>query len=394
MSAPLYSRYTRYAEREANRFPRKSIIGRMIPTWKRPSTTVFALSERAAHEAGWWSSEPPGELLRGLSLQYMPTERVWIEWDWRQMIAGSQRAEFGQDTEIVMRGRGGLSFQDENSPIRVGAMIRQTCPREEVGEKADRWFDKDLPEGTFMAMLFYLYRNGTCFVGPTFSYWHGSESMVPMSHLATEGNAEKAGYLHLGAVGNHYALTYKEQNPRLTQKLTNQMFILLIGRKGVGQHGELDEVQGTTRLIQAALMAALSAKPTQYDADPNLPPRERKKRGGKGRRVHEVDLFIRERRKPGASLKSSVGHMEGVKKGLHTVGAHYAYRRRDDGADPRVCTVEPSGIHDFEEVHGTKSEVCVLCGQRRWFKDAHERGDEAYGIVPRRVRNVRLGEMT
>lgn len=391
MSAPLYNRFCRYSDREAKRFPRHTALRQMIPTWKRPSTTVFTLSDRAAYEAGWWSTEAPGELLRGMSVQYMPTERVWIEWNWKEMQNGSARMPIDSPV-IIGSTREGLEWVEDRAPLRVGAMIRQSAYADEQRKK-DGWFDLTCPPGSFMAMLCYLYPNGTFFLGPTFSFWHPTETMGHLTKSIVDMNVEKAANLHIAALGDHYLKRWGEQHPRLSDRLTERMAMILIG-KDATEATSFAEVQGTTRLIMSALMAAISAKPTKYVEDPDRPSKDRKNRGGPKRPIVAVDLFMRERKRPGASLRASVGAQEAIKKGLHTVGAHYAYRSRQDGSDPRVCPIHPNGTHDFEEIPDTKSECCVLCEQKRWFRDSHERGDEAYGIVPRRVKHVRLGETT
>lgn len=393
MPAPLYNRFCRYAQREAKRYPRHSDLQRMIPQWKRPSTSVFSLSDKAAYEAGWWSTEPPGDLLRASSLHFMPTERAWIEWNWKHMSAGSARLKNwweDQNQLLMSQSNSGIKVMDDSAPARVGAMIRRSAFDDEHRIK-DGWFDLSCPPGTFMALLTYIYPNGTFFVGPTISFWHPTETVAHLTESIVDGDRDKQTTIHMTALGTQYCERYGNKNPRLFNRLCEQSALIMIGKPDA-TYASMKEVEGTTRLIMSALTAVLSAKPTTYTPDDSIEPRKRKKRSGSRRAVVEVDLFIRHRSRPGASIKSSVGHQEAVKKGLHTVGAHYAYRARKDGGDPRVCDVGLGGHHSFEEVEGTNTEVCVLCGQKRWFKKAHERGDEAYGIVPRKIKNIRVGE--
>lgn len=393
MSAPLYNRYRRYADREARRFPKAASLRRIIPLWKRPDTTLYSMSENAAYEAGCWSREGPGEMLRGMSLQYLPTSRVWIEWDWRAMTAGSQgRPITSPETELLaMTNEGVRPYEQDTIPVRVGAMIHQVDRSGLLNHKG--WHDADLPPGTFMGLLTYVYPSGTFLLGPTLSFWNPDHDLLPLRQSILpdgEPNTEaKRDILRTAGVGSHYIAKMGEQNPRLCDRLRNRMNMVVIGKtKDASAYGE---VQGTARLTMAALMACLSAKRTQYVPDPEHETRKRKSGTSGSRPVVEVDLFLRHRTRPGASLKASVGHMEGVKKGLHHVGAHYAYRRRSDNGDPRECPKHPDGYHSFEGLPDTKSEVCVLCGQKRWFKDSHKRGDEAYGVVGRKVQNVRVG---
>ena len=251
-----------------------------------------------------------------------------------------------------------------------------------------------------MAMLTYIYPNGTFYLGPTFPFWNSYHSVEQLSKAVLadkDGMAKdqmqnrqvKRRNLHKAALGTHYVETYEKKHPRLIETLQDRMTMILIGNSAVT--ADFIEGQGTARLIIAALMACLSAKRDLYTHDQDVPPRERKFTDQPNRNTIEVDLFIRQRVKPGASIRASAGHMNSVNKGLHDVGAHYAYRKRADGSDPTICHTSETSYHDFEEVPGTKSEVCILCHQKRWFRETHQRGDEAYGIVPRKVMNVRQG---
>jgi len=386
MSAPLYSRYCRYIDRDIKRFPRKAAIGQLIPMWKRPQTRIYSLSSRASHEAGWWSTEDPGELLRAISLQYLPAPYVWMEYDFRAHDLGSLRLPIDTQSKSldIIRGDGEI-------PSRVAFMFFRT-------EAAIKLFPLKLAgsgEGGIMALTYYLYPSGGCFVGPPIVHWDTRGPLMRKGGDIAEpvdatGRTE-ADY----ALGTGYLDLHEGEHPRLMNKLKTRVGLTAIGSN---LHTPWSEINGHTRSAISILTAALSARPPAYVHDLGRPsaPRREAEWGTKERPI-EVDLFIRERaRKPGASIRASVGHLEGIKKGLHMVGAHYAYRARADGGDPTICPVRPhrSLGHDFEDIAGTKSQVCVHCGQKRWFRDQHQRGDEAYGIVPQKVRNVRLGAQT
>lgn len=390
MSAPLYSRYARYADREAQRFPRGAPIAKLVPMWKRPQTRVYSMSARASHEAGWWSGEDPGEILRAIGLHYLPSPWTWIEFDWRSYNKGSLRLPLDTPDNQHYPG-GGMTnvVNGPTSPVRMAFMFfRPGWATKVVG--APKWEAGHKDEG-IMALLFYLYPNGGCFVGPPIVYWH------PEHPLAYYVSAPDIGPNLLSppefAIGRSYVSQYGGKQPRLTDRLMKQVGLTSIGANVKVPWEELD---GTTRCAIAVLTATLAARPPAYPETPTPgPARDRKPEWGTKERPIEVDLFIRERpRKPGGSIRASVGHLEGIKKGLHTVGAHYAYRNRADGKDPTKCPTSETGVHDFEDIPGTKSQVCVMCGQKRWFKDQHQRGDEAYGVVPQKIRNVRLGAQT
>lgn len=382
MAAPLYSRYKRHADREAARFPKKSTIRSLVPLWRRPDTWVYSLSARASHQAGWWSTSEPGELLRALSVQFMPADRVWIEVDWKALLNGA--AHLPLDGSGVPSDPGALKTPDhsvDQVPIRVGMMLAKALPGQ---VPVAPMLDQDVIYG----LLTYLYPNGALFIGPYCAYWSLGDVVVNerMDHPdALIANAP---------IGRPYRDLYQAKHPRLHKQVLKRMGLTVMGEEQVGlvkARSLLSNGEGTTRLMVAALtscLAAKRAKPGEPGADiatVEANPRQA------NRHTIEVDLFLRESKEPGKALRRSVGHLEGIKKGLHMVEAHYAYRARKDGADPKVCPVSQFGYHDWESIEGTHSEVCALCGQRRWFKDKHKRGDEAYGIVGQKVRNVRLG---
>lgn len=387
MSAPLYSRYCRYADREAKRFPHHSRMRELIPLWKRPQTRVYSLTPRASHEAGWWSGEEPGELLKAISLHYLPAPFTWIEFDWRAYNKGSMRMPLDapDDTE-VRRGTSTVIVNGPDTPLKLGFMFFMTKDLLRDARSAEERFgDAD----NLIALTFYLYQTGACFVGPAVVHWHPTQPIkVQVDGKEVIGPEDLMGYGH--GVGHDYLRQYEEQHPRLTLRLRQLLGVRILGDPlaGIGK-----AVDGFARCAAAVLTATLSARPPTYaPALTGIKAGDSKPEWGTKARPMEVDLFIRERpRKPGGSIRASVGHLEGVKKGLHLVGAHYAYRNRGDGKDPTLCYSGMDGLHDFEDIPDSKSQVCVICNQKRWFKDQHKRGDEAYGIVPRKIRNVRLG---
>jgi len=378
MSAPLYNRFRRYADREVKRFPKKAFMRLIIPSWKRPDTRVYSLSDRASYEAGYWSAMKPSELLRGLSMAYLPTPQVWIEFDWLTYNKGTNHVPWDDTTQEIMLAKGN-SYEVHNAetaPVRIGAMFYQPNTPQGKGE----W---QAPAGCIMGFLYYVYPTGTCLLGaPAFGF-HTSETMEPPTEFidnqeqlkrATQGESHKYTYPHLldrgsdvlleeVALGTSYCRSYQELEPRLLKRLQDRMMLTTLAHRPVPLWSQID---GTTRIALSLLVAALSAKPPHYvpvlDKDGN--PLPERPRGSERDRPIEVDVFIRDRpHKPGRSIRASVGHLEAVKKGLHTVAAHYAYRSRADGGDPTQCRRAPA--HDFEKIEGSKSEVCTFCGQKR-----------------------------
>jgi len=387
VSAPLYNRYRRYADREAKRFGKHSRLRHLIPMWKRPNTRVYSLSEWASYEAGAWSASEPGELMRAISLQYLPTDQVWIEFDWKAFNKGSNGKAWDDPAELMYLGKNGLKLGDSSSsssssssPVRMGFMIYDPMQVHSVVFEGT--------EQSLGALLFYLFDNGTSFVAPVLSAWQTCGDPEPRQNATDDFTVMKH------ALGKSYLDRYEKKNPRLTKQLGLRVFQSLIGVKDMNlDRHTAEETQGTCRIALSCLTAALAARAADIDPNKERNPREPRKdrrRGPENRNPIEVDLFIRNRpKRAGGSIKSSVGHMEGVKKGLHTVGAHWAYRARKDGGDPTECTHAEK--HDFEAVPDTNTEVCVFCWQKRWFKRTHQRGDEQYGIVPQKTFNVRAG---
>jgi hypothetical protein len=69
---------------------------------------------------------------------------------------------------------------------------------------------------------------------------------------------------------------------------------------------------------------------------------------------------------------------------LHPVIGHYCYRRRADGSEARICWKDPYRTHRWQPVEGRPlQETCSCCGQLRWFRPTHERGNESIGRVVR-----------
>lgn len=373
MPAPLYNRYCRYADREARKMHKKTAMRRVVKAWKHPNTRVYALSDNAAYEAGWWSTNSPAELLRGLSLQYLPQRTVWVEFPWIPMMRGSSRLPRDHEGPLMGYTREGVREVGEDSPVRVGAML---CKRD-LWNTMHSTYNAVSDHENIYCHLTYLYPNGSLVFSPVVCAWAlGSDKVTPED---VEPRFSEA------AVGRGYIDTWQDKHPRLLKTLRSRMML------AAPVIMSLDEVQGTTRICMAALMAALSAKTPQPNAAAKGDEVRSPSPSGPKREVVEVDLFIRQKQRPGESLRASVGRMDGIKRGLHKVGAHYNYRRTEDGSDPTVCSVSKFGYHDWEAIPNTKSECCVLCGQKRWFKDAHERGDERYGVSKPKTYNVRVG---
>lgn len=364
MSAPLYSRYCRYANREAKKFEKSHPFGKSIPLWKRPDTRVYSLTERASYEAGWWSTSEPKEILRAMQYQFMPAERIWIECDFTAFQNGA--AHLAIDST--------LNGPDAKTPIRIGFMI----------ERQDSI--RDIYEAHFEALVCYVCPGGTFSIPTIYSVW----SDAPLSFLQLRVG-DKRDSFSLMALGGQYVAKHRTPDQGGVKELLDRMLLIPLNRNK--PMAELPWYGGATRMIIAIFTAALSARAGQHASEPPMGTTAPSKAATNAhRRVIEVDLFLRERpKKPGRSIRASIRHIEGHKKGLHKVAAHYAYRAREGGGDPTQCTKVDK--HEFEALFGTKTQVCIYCGQKRWLKKAHERGDAKYGVVPQKTYNVRAGQI-
>jgi hypothetical protein len=372
MAAPLYSRYKRYIDRDVRVYQKSAPkMARLIRNWKKSSTLVYSLSRNASYEAGWFSTEPPKVLLDALQSLYLPKEEVWVEVDWRAVMAGSLRIDIDHPDVDELYGE---------APVRMGLLAARG----------------DTENNSFVIMGYFLWATGRVDLGPVITEIDKSCELRNNRDLR-DLVYKKVGFdIDEAGIGLGYRDRYAEEHPRLYKKLAGALDLLLPGRDPNAPHSLtayvrlMKEVHGTARLYLAILAALVAAQPPRYVPDGEAPPRERKDHSGTAKAPYEIDLFLRSKPKPGRSIAASLRAVERRKKMAHTVGGHYAYRARKDGGDPTVCTV--SDHHDFEKIEGTKSEVCIFCDQRRWWKAEHERGDETLGRVGQKVRNIRVGE--
>jgi len=383
MSAPLYSRYRRYADREARRFHKGSMARLLIPKWKRPHTRVYSLSDRASYEAGAWSSYPPAVLIKAMGQHYLPTYNVWIELDFLSYQQGVNRIPYESENRGSTHTQEGvLVAKDDQFPVRMAVLLFEPTQGQTGKEPLP---DHTGGTGCIAGLLFYLFPTGTSFIAPVTYGWYTGESEKNSPYTLCPERQKQA----LSPV---YAGRYANKNPRTLKRLMRRVHLEMVGTDALISESKLTkEVYGTTRLAIAALSAALSARSAQFEADmladPNKPLKGRK--GGENRQPIEVDLFLRDRpKRPGGSINASIGALETLKKGLHTVGGHWAYRRRKDDNDPTQC---PKGAeHLWESIEGTKTQVCLACGQKRWFRDQHQRGDAKYGVASTKTYNVHV----
>ncbi len=375
MSAPLYSRFKRKIDRELRAYKR-TLIPNAIRSFKRSDTRIYSISRRASFEAGAWSISHPKELLQFIEEIEFPTQRVWVECDWVEVLAG---ATGGAYTEDMTWGN------SDGRPIRMGFL-----------------FEKEPGSDQIVFFIFNLYEGGSVRLQPlTFLITKKDRDFTWEPNTVEEIKKRMGVDLESAPLGLNYFTNYKE-NPRLINKLKKKldMGILFPSERESAKKTRLErfksaemlaeimrETHGTPRLALGALAVCFSAKAMKYEPigkDVPIEPVEIVSHEG----VHEINLYVRDRPRGKSPVRHGLLRQAQKKKALHTVGGHWAYRQRKDGSDPTRCEL---GRHDFEDVENTHSQVCLKCGQKRWWREAHERGDEQYGVVPQKTFNVRVG---
>lgn len=140
------------------------------------------------------------------------------------------------------------------------------------------------------------------------------------------------------------------------------------------------EFAGLARQCLSAYGAVVQARlPTFTPADPDAPFRERKT-SGKVIELDETNMYLSNR-----TIRGEVHYEpseEPQKRTRHEVRGHWCYRRGRE--DPFTCNI-PSGRHDWEG--DDARQTCIHCGQKRWFRPSHERGE---GEISQKVRNIRV----
>lgn len=373
MSAPLHSRFCRYFERDSRIFSDK-VVG-VLRQFRRPAR-IYSMTPNASFEAGALSGAHPRDLLAAYHALYDPGGNVWIELHWRDAIRGMFEAGVP------------VPEMDDGHPVKVGFLV---VPRMAMGGSF---------AGTaeFAVLNYYLYPNGSNMLGPTISMVSKEAALsiaLTPEYLADFEYITGIPYQAF-AMGPGYLNRWRTETDRKTT-----LDLALLGAISLLPHrkarnrnakqeiGILCDVNGNARIALAALATVLYAKPVKYREDPDLPPVERNRKSGARSEVVEIDVYVKPKVKPGHTVIRHINAAERAKKRRHDVLAHWAYRQRKDGSDPLQCL--PGRAHSFENVEGTKSQVCIYCDQKRWFRDKHERGDATLGAAPPKIYNVRAG---
>lgn len=339
MAAPLHSRFKRFCERDTRPFKEHT----PFRYWKNKAL-VYSLTDTASSAMREFALQPPGELLAQLREVIMPGERVWVEYAFREHSANSV-----------------VSTYEEDSPIRQ-AFLFET-------------FTDD--PSRIHAYVYNLYPTGKTFMMPVACTLDLDGKAFKQHLVAVEGKDvpeyAKRRMLEFG-VGYHYCEVHRS-DPNLRPLLDHaQQGIIVKAMRQDILEGMMETANGTARLAICCLIGIGMAKRRKYRTGTEEVEIPRDPKPSDYKRVYEVDLFLT----PKVNVRKHVinGQIVDRKKpGRHPVRGHWAYRSRRDGLDPRVCHVSPGGLHDWEDVEGTKSQVCVLCAQKRWIKPPQVRGE-------------------
>lgn len=372
MSAPLHSRYTRYWEREAKKFhPR---IADILRSFKKPAR-IYSFSENASKEAGGFSAAPPQELLKAVSNIRDPGGDLWLEFDWRAAVSGMQEAGIP------------VAPCGDEHPVRMAFLV--TFKPAVMGRA-------DISGVLIAGMNFTFYPNKANVLSPTVTF------LGDDAHAMIDGNEDFLNYFakmakypfEACAMGPGYLSMFNKPKNKadlvkllLAGSIAILPFVKQKFRSLANDTNMFGDMNGNARVMLAVLATALLARPKDYVRDLNLPPKKTDPRERSGTEVIEIDLFIRPKMKVGHTIIRAVNAAERAKKRRHEVLGHWAYRTRPDGSDPTRC--RGGGEHEWEDIEGTKSQVCITCSQKRWFRDKHERGDESQGRAPQKIYNVR-----
>lgn len=367
MVAPLHSKYRRNFDRDVKlvQMLTSASLRKHLFLFKNKAR-VYELTANASREAGVFSTQGVPDMLEALRALYLPTDRVWVEVDWNAMQEGVED--------------GGLLGHppSPDRPCRLAFLYARDG------------------ETNIEVYVYYLYPSGKTMFGPAALSLASEPSDVLTKGYAKAMKQDRhlTKFVMNAAGGYAWHSRNDDDHPRLANRLRAQWSLVPAGYEKLDEKACVDilkEMNGTGRVAVAALSACIAARAPGFIPSTDGEERERRQRDGERHTAASVDLFIRPTTRKGKTILRALRAAEAQRRRQYEVGAHWNYRHRDDGGDPMVCPVHERGHHDFERIEGTQSEECALCGQRRWFKRAHKRGDPSVGVVPPKRYRVRAG---
>ncbi len=91
MEAPLYSRFHRRFARDLKFLRKRGSVLRRVLLESKYRARVYSLSDDVSEGAGALSALPPKELCEIVQSLYLPSEYVWVEFNWLAMQNGMTR---------------------------------------------------------------------------------------------------------------------------------------------------------------------------------------------------------------------------------------------------------------------------------------------------------------
>lgn len=383
MSAPLFANYckniTKTGFHRAMRKKKRPIATQLLAM--RKNARVFSFTERASHEAACLSCQPPDVLLNMLNSLPEQEEDLWIEYDPRAADRGLEamgtktqggtvdpsmvpiRAAFVVPKLLTggYRGLSYLSYPDHPYFMASHVSVVDKVPGTSVtAETVDSHIDTMRSVTGVYGLL----------AGMGFAY--GLESVTEKQYQKMQAERELPPVLK--------DLAYRVVASPLLSEMTRTDYEEAV--KGFN---------GCARTFLVLLSMALNAGAKSMPVTESVQrvPRAGGKTGNHN--TYEVDIFLNRDSKPGHTAKRAVIAAERARHRLHGVSGHWAYRqaRHHSGAASTPCGALE---HVWEDVPSAgKKQVCMKCGQVRWWRSGHQRGDAALGTVPQKVHNVRLG---
>lgn len=382
MAAPMFHRFCRRFDRIMKPiekpFPRFHNTARLY----RKQAKVYDLTSNASREMGAFSMKSPAELMEVVNDFQLPTKYVWVEFDFQAFKDGE-----GQLPVSWLSG--------EDNTRRMAILLESN-----IHETLE---DGTVEGAGWGAAAIYLSNGGDMTPSPLWYavcrpehrkwYWGKILANYEEPSALEDALGRPLKEVPLGTV---YCDQWRNEQPRKFKELvectgvgyfpcTKKHIHKLAAMNSVTL---LNETGGLSRIIIAAMAAIMTAKGARYlrpvDGDPEI--RERRQGGSQERyEPTTYDVYLTPKAVPGHTLLK--GARDAARMRLHEVAGHWCYRQHEDGRDPTKCTV--GAHHDWEDIDGTVSQECILCGQRRWWRDAFKRGDETLGVVPKKVTRIR-----